>query len=51
MDSVKLLQEYLVHLNGIKLASNPCGLDSSTARVADQYPKGVSSNPAWVNIF
>ena len=49
--SVKLSQEYLVHSSWIKLASNPCGLDSSTGRRVDQYPKGASSNPAQVNIF
>ena len=51
MDSVKLSREYLVHLNWIKLASNPCGLDSSTGRAADRYSEGASSNPAQVNIF
>ena len=40
-----------MHLNWIKLASNPHGLDSSTRRASDWYPEGVSSNPAWVNIF
>ena len=34
-----------------KVASNPCGLDSSTGRAADRYPEGASSNPAVVNIF
>ena len=51
MNSIKLSQEYLVHLNWIKLASNPCGLDSSTGRVAYWYPEGASSNPGQVNIF
>ena len=44
-------QEYLVHLNWLKLASNPCGLDNSTGRAADRYPDDASSNPARVNIF
>ena len=35
----------------VKLASNPCGLDSSTGRAADRYPEDASSNPARVNIF
>ena len=51
MDSVKLSREYVVHLNWIKLASNPCELDSSTGRAADRYPEDASSNPARVNIF
>ena len=51
MDSIKLLWEYLMHLNWIKVASNPCGLDSSTSRGVDRYPKGASSNPSRVNIF
>ena len=51
LDSVKLSQEYLVQLNWIKLASNPCRLDSSTGRTADLYPEGANSNPARVNIF
>ena len=46
-----LSRAYLVHLNWIKLASNPCGLDSSTGRAADRYSEGASSNPARVNIF
>ena len=49
--STKLLWEYLVHLNWIKLASNPCELDSWTGKGADQYPEGVSSNPSRVNVF
>ena len=49
--SVKLSGEYLMHLNWIKLASNPCGLDSSTGRAADRYPEGASSNPTRINIF
>ena len=49
--SVKLSREYLVHLSWIKLASNPCGLDSPTGRAADRYPEGASSNPVRVNIF
>ena len=48
----KLSREYFSALKlDKKLSSNPCGLDNSTGRVADQYPKGASSNPAWVNIF
>ena len=34
-----------------KHASNSCGLDSSTGRVADRYPENASSNPARVSIF
>ena len=34
-----------------KLASSPCGLDSSTDRAADRYPESASSNPPRVNIF
>ena len=49
--SVKLSREYLVHVSWIKLASNPCGLDSSRGRTAGRYPEGASSNPARVNIF
>ena len=40
-----------MHLNWIKLASNPCGLDRPTGRAADRYPKGASSKLARVNIF
>ena len=40
-----------MHLSGIKLSSNPCGLDSSTGRVADRYPEGASSNSDGINIF
>ena len=46
-----LSRKYLMHLSWIKLASNPCGLDSSTGRAADRYPEGASSNPAQVNFF
>ena len=49
--SVKLSQEYLVHLSWIKLASNPRGLDSSSGRAADRNPEGASSNTARVKIF
>ena len=47
----KLEREYLMHLNWINLASNPCRLDSSTGQVADRYPEGANSNPTLVNIF
>ena len=40
-----------MHLNWIKLASNPGGPDSSTGRAVDRYPEGVSSNLGQVNIF
>ena len=36
---------------GTVFASSPCGLDSSTGRAADRYPKRASSNPSRVNIF
>ena len=49
--SVTLSQEYLVHLNWIKLASKHCGLDGSTCSAADGYPESESSNPARVNVF
>ena len=49
--SVKLSREYVVYLDGIKLASSSCGLDSSTGSAVNRYPEGASSNPARVNIF
>ena len=49
--SIKLLWEYLMHLNWIKHASNPCGLNNSTGRAAGWYLKCASSNPSQVNIF
>ena len=45
------VKKLTVHLNWIKVASSPCGLDSSTGREPDRYPEGASSNPAWVNFF
>ena len=49
--SFKLSREYLVHLNWMKLAFDPCGLDKSTGRATDRYPKGASSNPVRDKIF
>ena len=46
-----LSREYLVHLNWIKLASDSCGLDSSTGGTVVWYPEVASSNPARVKIF
>ena len=51
MDRVKLSREYLVHLNWIKFASNPCELDSLTSKAGHRYPEGANSNPAQVKIF
>ena len=45
------LLSYRVHLNWIKVASNPYRLDSSTGRAVDRCPEGASSNPTRVNIF
>ena len=38
-------------MHWINLASNSCGLDSSTGTGTDRYPKGASSNPTRINIF
>ena len=51
MDNVKLSREYLVHLNWIKLAPTPRGLNSLTGRATYQYLDGASSSPTRVNIF
>ena len=40
----KSSRKYFVHLIWIKLASNPCWLDSSIGRAADRSPEGASSS-------
>ena len=44
--SVKSSRQYLVHLNWIRLATNPSWLDSSIGRAAVQKAEDASSNPA-----
>ena len=39
----------MLTLAGFELT--PLGLNSSTGKVVDSYPNGVSSNPTQVNIF
>ena len=47
--SVKSSRKYFVHLNWIRLATNPSWLDSSIGRAAVKKPEDASSNPARDN--
>ena len=49
--SVKSSRKYFVHLNWIRLATNPSWLDSSIGRAVVLKPEGASSNPARDNEF
>ena len=49
--SVKWSRKYFVHLNWIRLATNPSWLDSSIGRAAVLKPEDASSNPARDEFF
>ena len=49
--SVKSSRKYFVHLNWIRLATNPSWLDSSIGRAVVWKPEDASSNPARDNEF
>ena len=49
--SVKSSRKYFVHLNWIRLATNPSWLDNSIGRAPVQKPEYASSNPARDNEF
>ena len=49
--SVESLRKYFVHLNWIRLATNPRQFDSSMGRAAVYKTEGASSNPARANEF
>ena len=49
--SVKSLRKYFVHLNWIRLSTDPSWLDSSIGRAAVKKPEDASLNPARDNEF